>query len=292
MGSQAQKIVATEGKKNVGALTSGKKRKTVTVVCCISATGTYVPPTFVFPRVKMKQSLMDHSPAGAVGTSTKSGWINKESFDFWFDHFLKFVRPKDSPQPVLLVFDGHSSHTQNLNVVLKARENNVSLICLLSHCSHRLQPLDVVFFKSLNAHYDDECRKWLREHPGQKIMEERIPGIFCYGKSATVATAVNGFKKTGIAPLDRGVFTDSDFLAADMTDQPLEESEPCTSQHQQVVDDNAGGPAVTLPLVEPEETSTACTRNDVTVENPCASTQGDPTYSNNISQSAQVICYV
>ena len=95
---------------------------------------------------------------------------------------------------MLLLFDGHSSHTQNLNVVLKAREYNVSLICLPSHCTHRLQPLDVAFFKSLNVHYDVECLKWLREHPEQKITEERIPGIFpiAYGKLATVATAVNG----------------------------------------------------------------------------------------------------
>jgi len=110
------------------------------------------------------------------------------------------------------------------------RENNVILLCLPSHCSHRLQPLDVAFFKTLNLHYDDECRKWLREHRGQKINEEIVPGLFsiAYGKSATVATAVNGFKKTGIAPLDRDVFSDDDFHGADITDRPLEEPEPST----------------------------------------------------------------
>jgi len=40
-----QKIVATKGKKNVGALTSGEKGKTITVVCCISATCTHISPT-------------------------------------------------------------------------------------------------------------------------------------------------------------------------------------------------------------------------------------------------------
>jgi len=39
-----QKIVATKGKKNVGALTSGDKGKIITVVCCISATCTHIPP--------------------------------------------------------------------------------------------------------------------------------------------------------------------------------------------------------------------------------------------------------
>jgi hypothetical protein len=240
---KAQKIVATKGKKNIGTLTSGERGKNITVVCCMSATGSFVPPVFIFPRVRMKNSLMDHSPSGSVGTCTKSGWINEEAFEFWFDHFLKSVRPQTSAQPVLLIFDGHSSHTRNLNVVLKARENNVVLVCLPSHCTHRLQPLDVAFFRSLNSYYDDECRKWLRDHQGRKISEEQIPELFglAYGKSATVATAVNGFKKAGIAPLNRDVFSDADFCGADMTDQPLqpEEVEPQQSIHDVVIESTA-----------------------------------------------------
>jgi len=282
-----QKIVATKGKKNVGALTSAEKGKTITVVCCISATGTYIPPMFIFPRVRMKHSLMDHSPSGSIGTSTKSGWINDEAFEFWFDHFLNSVRPKNSPQPVLLVFDGHSSHTQNLSVVLKARENNVILLCLPSHCTHRLQPLDVAFFKSLKSHYDDECRKWLREHPGQKINEERVPGLFsiAYGKSATVETAVNGFRKTGIVPLDRGIFSDRDFHGADMTDQPLyHEHEPVTAQ--QLSSDNTGESAAVISSSEPAKTAT--TDDDDTTESPATGTSDvqltcDSTCASNIS---------
>ena len=187
----------------------------------------------------MKHSLMDHSPAGSIGTCTKSGWINGETSEFWFDHFLNSVRPKCSEQPVLLVFDGHSSHTQNLNVVLKARDNNVILLCLPSHSTHRLQPLDVAFFRSLNAHYDDECRKWLREHQGQRINEERIPGLFsiAYGKSATVATAVNGFRK--------------DFRGTDMTDQP----QPVT--HVTATGKSGGGAATDSQQESAEQATSA-----------------------------------
>jgi len=287
-----KRIVATKGKKNVGALTSGEKGRTITVVCCVSATGTYIPPVFIFPRVRMKQSLMDHGPPGSTGTCTKSGWINEEKFEFWFDHFLNCVRPKNAAQPILLVFDGHSSHTRNLNVVLKARENNVMLLCLPSHCTHRLQPLDVAFFKSLNSHYDDECRKWLREHPGHRINEDRIPGLFsiAYGKSATVATAINGFKKTGIAPLDRAVFSDADFHGADATDQPLQEPEPVTLQQP-------SQPAAVSASIECAETST--THNDVITDGPdtrtvdvqlsCDSVCANNNISNQLDQPVQVV---
>jgi len=72
------KIVAKRGKKNVGGLTSAERGKNTTVVCCFSATGQYIPPFIIFPRVRMKESLMNHVPSGAVGRATKSGWINED----------------------------------------------------------------------------------------------------------------------------------------------------------------------------------------------------------------------
>lgn len=43
-----QHIIAKNGRKNVGVLTSAERGKNVTVVCCVSANGMYVPPMFNF----------------------------------------------------------------------------------------------------------------------------------------------------------------------------------------------------------------------------------------------------
>jgi len=53
-------IVAQKGRRSVGAITSLEKGKTITVLCCISAVGTYVPPMIIYPRVRMKPAFMDH----------------------------------------------------------------------------------------------------------------------------------------------------------------------------------------------------------------------------------------
>jgi hypothetical protein len=60
-------------------------------------------------------------------------------------------------------------------VVSKARENNVVLLSLPSHCTHQLQPLDMAVFKSINTFYDQEVSTWLTQHPGRIVTEKEIP---------------------------------------------------------------------------------------------------------------------
>jgi len=135
---KAGRVITQKGK-SVGQLTTAEKGKTVTVVCAVSVTGVFLPPMFIFPRVRMKPSLLDKAPHGLVGGANKSGWINKELFTSWFEHFLKFIQPQYHPEPVLLLMDGQSSHTQNLEVIEKVRANNVILLMFPSHCTHKLQ---------------------------------------------------------------------------------------------------------------------------------------------------------
>lgn len=172
------KIIAAKGKHNVGQLTSAEKGKTVTAVCCVSATGVFVPPMLIFPRVRLNPSLMNGAPTGAVGEASKSGWITEAIFTKWFQHFLSTVQPQSHSEPVLLLMDGHASHTCNLNVIETARANNVQLLVFPSHCTHRLQPLDLSFFKSLNNHYNSEIVSGLRSHPGRRVTEYEIAALF------------------------------------------------------------------------------------------------------------------
>jgi hypothetical protein len=74
------KIVTTKGKRTVCKVTSGEKGQTVTAVCCMSASGLYVPPALIFPRKRMPPDLFSNSPAGALALVTESGFMNSELF--------------------------------------------------------------------------------------------------------------------------------------------------------------------------------------------------------------------
>lgn len=255
-----QRIVAKRGKKNVGILTSAERGKTVTVVCCtVSAHGVYVPPMFIFPRMRMKQELMDRTPPGSVGKVSKSGWINESLFTEWFSHFIATVQPKSRPEPTILLADGHASHTNNIDVIDMARANNVVLVVFPSHCTHRLQPLDISVFKSINLYYDKAVGAWLREHPGRTVTEYDIGQIFstAYTQAATMANAISGYRKAGINPFDRSVFTEEDFIAADVTERDQLPTElmvpsamPSTSSHEADLQSITSDPQVGTSVVD------------------------------------------
>lgn len=219
------KIIAKRGKKQVGTIASAERGKTVTVEVCMSATGNFMPPMFIFPRVRMKESLLDKAPPNSTAACHPSGWIQLDLFFTWFKQFVTWSRASKENM-VLLLLDGHTSHTKNIKVIDYARDNGVVIICFPPHCTHRLQPLDVAFMKPLSTYYSEEVKKWLRLHPGRVITQEDIPGLFAeaYYKAATMKIAMNGFKSTGIWPTSRDVFSECDFIASSVTDIPLDNS--------------------------------------------------------------------
>jgi len=60
------KVILTRGKRSVGAITSAEKGRTVTVVCCCSAEGVFVPPMLIYPRVRVKPEYLDRAPTGSL----------------------------------------------------------------------------------------------------------------------------------------------------------------------------------------------------------------------------------
>ena len=132
---QPSKVLARKEKKTVSALTSAERGKIITAVLYASASGSFVLPILIYPRMLFREELIDTAPAGTIGKANKSGWINQDLFHEWFDHFLNETQPKHRDEPVLLILDGHTSHTRKLVLMEKARDYNVIILSLPSHCT-------------------------------------------------------------------------------------------------------------------------------------------------------------
>ena len=76
--------------------------------------------------------------------------------------FLSNIPPS---QPVLLIMDGHSSHV-SIDVIQLARDTGIHLLCVPTHTTHILQPLDIGVFKSFKSNFTKACSKYRAAHPG------------------------------------------------------------------------------------------------------------------------------
>ena len=87
---------------------------------------------------------MKGATPGAKGVMSDSGWSNSIIFRTYLeDHFMPHIRRGNyDNQPILLLYDGHTSHVSP-QLIEWANSNNLILFVLPAHTSHLLQPLDV-----------------------------------------------------------------------------------------------------------------------------------------------------
>ncbi|KAH9631736.1 hypothetical protein HF086_014737 [Spodoptera exigua] len=111
----------------------------------------------------------------------------------------------------MLLLDNHTSHV-SLNAVKFARENNIVMLTLPPHGSHKLQPLDRSFFSPLKG-------KYAIENSGRGIGQQQVARLFneAYKKVATLGNAESGFR--GIYPYDDDLFDETEFAPSIVTDQ-------------------------------------------------------------------------
>jgi len=134
------KVVAEMGRHKVYAVTSAEKGKTHTVLTCASASGHILPPMMVFPRKQIPPAkIREGAVAQTLFANSVNGWINSDLFFQWFEFFLANIPPT---RPMLLIMDGHGSHI-SIELIELARSKDIYLLCLPSHTTHVLQPLDV-----------------------------------------------------------------------------------------------------------------------------------------------------
>lgn len=181
---------------------------TTTVIACVNAAGNHLPPYFIYKGKRMNTDLNKGSSPGTRIVMSETGWSNSDVFkDYLQNHFLPNVRSStNESQPILLIFDGHASHTSK-QLIDWAVANNIILFVLPAHTSHILQPLDVGIFAPFKGYYYRECAVFMRENMGRSITKYEMTEIACkaYLRAMNPANIVAAFKKTGIYPLDRNV---------------------------------------------------------------------------------------
>ncbi|KAI4459543.1 dde superfamily endonuclease [Holotrichia oblita] len=195
--------------------------------------------------------------------SEKSAYVN--NFIFYKRVRAQFV-PRKPAGSVLLIPDGHSSHCSDTEMLEYCPENDIILVCLPSHTTQFLQPLDRCVFKSLKLHYYNACNLYIKNNPGRKITRLQFGKLLAtaWKDSATVDNATSAFAATGIAPFNPCAIPNYAYLneGAALQSNPHEQTHISTTEH-------AGRSHITaedsLEMMEVEENNlddSQCSRNN------------------------------
>lgn len=259
---KSAKVLAAKGVKQVSKVTSGEKGTLVTTCVIISAAGNHLPPAMVFPRVHFKQHMIAGAPPGTLGLATSSGWMNCDLFLKVMEHFIKHSS-SSKENPSLLLYDNHESHL-SINVLNIAKENGVTIVTFPPHTTNKLQPLDVGVFKPFSLAYNAAVDGWLMQHPGKPLSIYEVAACVgeAFNKALTPVNITSAFKKCGIFPFDRSVFSEIDFLPSAVTDRPDTSSSIINTAEPETPQNN-----LQIPSAEPEP-GTSTTRTQMIPKTP------------------------
>jgi hypothetical protein len=71
------RIIATKGQRQIAKMTCGERGTTVTVVCAMSAAGSFIHPMLILLRKwQAADGLLRGAPIGAVGAVSDRGWTD------------------------------------------------------------------------------------------------------------------------------------------------------------------------------------------------------------------------
>lgn len=213
-------VVSTKGKKQVGQVSSGERGENVTFVGIINAVGNTIPPVYIVGRVRNPEQYIQGAPQSSLVLGNKSAWMTKELFM----HVLKHIQAHtncSTQNPILLLIDNHESHV-SVEAVKFCKGSGIVLLSFPPHTTHRMQPLDIGIFgpfkSALATIFDD----WLISNPGKTITIRNL-GEFtnkAFNRAFTRQNIINSFKKPGIWQVNRLAFSEDDFVASTVTDQP------------------------------------------------------------------------
>ena len=195
-------------KKEVKQASQDGNREWVSLLACICADGTALPPGIIFAsknstiRARWVAEIDPETHPIHV-TSSPTGWTNNEIGLAWLTQvFDRYTKRKALQKYRLLIVDGHGSHLTR-DFLEYCHQNRIIVAILPPHSTQTLQPLDVVCFKPLSLYYTEELSKYLQESQGlSPIGKTKFVSLLwpAWMTTFTKTLVLSAFTATGISP--------------------------------------------------------------------------------------------
>lgn len=201
--STNSRVMGDSRKRRTRCKASGN-REWVSTIECISSRGRKITPLIIFKGASVQaQWFPTTNVPGWHYTHSENGWTsNQHGIDWLKRIFIPETAPDNPDSHRILICDEHGSHC-SVDFMYTAYMHKVQLVFLPPHTSHVLQPLDLTVFGYIKQRYRAEIAQLNATDDDLNVKKHHF--IDCYNKarsSLTSATIINGFKTTGIVPLN------------------------------------------------------------------------------------------
>ena len=195
-----EKVIVPVGTKHVYSQQAGV-RDHITVHCCVNAAGEYIPPMIIYEKCFPSGAYTRSGSENALYAKSPNGYMDTELYYTWFNKlFLKYATKE---RPLLLIQNGHKSHLSP-QLIDKARENSVEILCLPPHTTHVIRPLDKVVFGPLKKAWSSAMSMLAYANKNFVLSKNDFARVFRvpFENTFTPQAIKTSFRKTGIYPLD------------------------------------------------------------------------------------------
>jgi hypothetical protein len=135
----------------------------------------HVPTMCIFLTLHFEDHTMACAPTGFIADTKPRGWSWEHFFAYYLNHFITYGKPciKD---PAFTMLGNHKSHIQ-IPANSIAKVNEIIILTLPPHTSHKLQPCKSTIFDPYEACYNVCLNGWMFSKPSKLVIVYTIAGI-------------------------------------------------------------------------------------------------------------------
>jgi hypothetical protein len=197
-------VITSSERRGKANLAQPGDREWVSVIQSINSRGEAIPPFIIVAGQYHLANWYEDSalPKDWVISTTHNGWTTNEKAIDWIQHFEKYTQPQTRGAYRLLILDGHESH-HSTEFELFCKDHKIITLCMPSHSSHILQPLDVGCFGPLKKAYSKEIEGLMRAHITHITKADFFPAFFTAFKASMTRENIQGaFRGAGLIPFN------------------------------------------------------------------------------------------
>lgn len=202
----------------------------LTGVVTFSCTGKLFKTGIILPKLQNLPDELRPFTQDVNFYTSENGWMTRDVFLAWCTnlvHEISLWRPTLPPeirgQRILLLLDGHPSR-KNYAAIEYLRLNGIDVLTFPSHCTHLMQPFDVLIASALKSHLRSSIARWNHQlnngwsPPAFSIVGAKrwvLVESFITALQQTLTTRIcrESFIKSGLCPLNELVVTQNPLVS-------------------------------------------------------------------------------